>query len=292
MARQYSIQIVSQTEEDGRALRAMLEPGGYVINERLASGDFIVDTEDPGVDLYVVSLPESFSPSRQEGNSTGRVPRKRVLYTTPNAADSLRRELFRAGAAGVLTRPFDALDLLYRADQLLASDWNRFRREFDEDAMLELVKTLVDSRIETIEPALEPNHPTGHFYPAIATVLGRTALDHECLEKLASLGLLGREIVNRIRLCPECDDNRINYREVCPKCASINVLQQEMITHFACAYSAPIQDFRRGADLLCPKCNEMLRHIGVDYEKPSQLFRCLDCSFVFRDPTVETQCLR
>ncbi len=64
------------------------------------------------------------------------------------------------------------------------------------------------------------------------------------------------------------------------------------MTHFPCSYTAPLQDFRRGSELVCPKCNQGLRHIGVDYEKPSRLFTCFSCEFVFRDPAVEAQCLR
>lgn len=292
MAREHLIRVISQTEQEGSELQSMLETLGHTIDTQVAEGNSIVDAEDAGVDLYVVSLPAGFSPPLQDAGTAGRVPRKRVLYITPNPASALRRELFRSGAAAVLIRPFKQLDLIFRADQILSSDWNRFRREFDEDAMLELLKRLLENQVEVVEPALEPVMPTGHFYPAVAAIMGRTALDRECLEKLASLGLLGREVANRVRLCPECDDNRLNFRESCPKCSSINILQQEMVTHFSCAYSAPLTDFRRGSELECPKCHQALRHIGVDYEKPSQLFGCLDCEYTFSDPSVAAQCLR
>ncbi|MCH7909461.1 MAG: diguanylate cyclase [Candidatus Hydrogenedentes bacterium] len=292
MGDQNSIVIISQSPEERQELQSMLESAGHSVEGRDAAPDLMVQREEPGVDLYVVSLPADFQPALQEPGSLSRVARKRVLYITPNASGSMRRELFRAGAADVLTHPLKKIDLQYRAERILAANWMRFRKEFDEPAMLKFVKELLDARIETIEPALDPQMPTGHFYPAVANILGRSSMDRECLEKLAGLGLLGREVANRVRLCPECDDSRLNYRETCPKCNSLNILQQEMVTHFSCAHSAPLQHFRRGGNLVCPKCDQSLRHIGVDYEKPSQLFTCFSCEFVFRDPAVETQCLR
>ncbi|MCH8204554.1 MAG: diguanylate cyclase [Candidatus Hydrogenedentes bacterium] len=292
MGRQHKIVIISHNEEERRELQAMLESAGHSVEGRDAPPDLMVQREEPDVDLYVVGLPADFQPAPHEPGSIARVSRRRVLYVTNNASGSMRRELFRAGAAGVLTHPVEKIDLQYRAEQVLAANWNRFRREFDEPAMLKFLKEILETRIEVIEPSLDPQMPTGHFYPAVAKILGRTAMDRECLEKLAGLGLLGREVANRVRLCPECDDSRLNYRETCPKCSSLNILQQEMVTHFACAHSAPLQHFRRGSGLVCPKCNQALLHIGVDYEKPSRLFTCFSCEFVFRDPAVEAQCLR
>lgn len=292
MGHQNKIVIMSQSDEERRELQAMLEPAGHSVEERDTPPDLMIQREEPDVDLYVVSLPADFQPAQQEPGSVARVSRRRILYITRNASGAMRRELFRAGAAGVLTHPMEKIDLQYRAGQVLSANWNRFRREFDEPAMLKFLKEILDTRIEVIEPSLDPQMPTGHCYPAVGNILGRTSMDRECLEKLAGLGLLGREVANRVRLCPECDESRLNYREACPKCSSLNILQQEMVTHFPCSYSAPLQNFRRGGDLVCPKCDQALRHIGVDYEKPSRLFTCFSCEFVFRDPAVEVQCLR
>ena len=283
---------MSESELERQELRAMLEGTGHAIQERAAESNPLIQREDPEVDLFVVGLPEVYAPSGPGGNGAGRVARKPVLYVTRNATNAVRRELFRAGASGVLTYPFGRSDLQYAAEGILSSNSSRFRADFDDDAMLDFVRQLVEARLEVVDPALEPGMPTGHFYPLAAAIFGRTAMDHECLEKLASLGLLGRQVVNRVRLCPECDDGRLNHREVCPKCQSLDIMRREMITHFSCAYTAPLEQFRKGGDLLCPKCNQLLRHIGVDYEKPSSMLNCSDCDFIFRDPQVETQCLR
>ena len=43
----------------------------------------------------------------------------------------------------------------------------------------------------------------------------------------------------------------------------------------------------RGGDLVCPKCNRQLRHIGVDYEKPSKLFTCFNCEIYCPEKIVD-----
>ncbi len=292
MATAKNILIVGAAAPACFELRAPLEAMGHDVQERVTQSELLVGVEDPAIDLYVVALPDSFQAPGGVPGQVSRSARKRVVYVTPNPSDQLRRELFRAGAGAVLARPFSDLDLVFRAEQVMSSDWVRFHKAFDEPAMLDFLKKLLDQRIAIVEPALDPIMPIGHFYPAAARILGRTAVDREILEQLASFGLLAREVANRVRQCPECDDVRINFREVCPSCKSLNILQQEMVTHFACAYSGPLQHFRRGGDLVCPKCDQTLCHIGVDYEKPSRLFTCFGCETVFRDPLVESQCLR
>jgi diguanylate cyclase (GGDEF)-like protein len=292
LATQKSILIMGPADADCTELLGHLKGLGHATRTRVTASDLIVNVEEPDVDLYVVALPRSVQVAATGPGNVGRSARKRVLYVTADSSDVLRRELFRAGAGGVLAQPVGALDVQYAASQILASDWARFRKQFDEAAMLDFLKQLLDRRLDVIEPSLDPTTPAGHFYPEVARILGRTPMDRECLETLASLGLLARETANRVRMCPECDDSRLSFREACPNCKSLNIQQQEMVTHFACAFSAPLQHFRRGGDLVCPKCNQILRHIGVDYEKPSKLFTCFACETVFRDPTVEAQCLR
>jgi len=292
LATQKSIMILGRTEAECAELAGPVSALGHAVKTNPGAVDLIVNLEEPGVDLYVVALPDSFQVSGDGPARASRSPRKRVIYVTSNSDDAVRRELFRAGAGAVLVRPYTLTDLQYRVELILSSDWTRFRKQFDEAAMLGFLKKVLEQRLTVIEPALDPFSPVGHFYPDVAHILGRSPMDREVLESLASFGLLARETANRVRLCPECDDNRLNFREACPNCRSLNILQQEMVTHFACAFSAPLQHFRRGGDLVCPKCNQILRHIGIDYEKPSRLFTCFGCETVFRDPAVETQCLR
>lgn len=97
----------------------------------------------------------------------------------------------------------------------------------------------------------------------------------------------------RIYTCTSCSGGILNYREVCPKCQSSNSKEEDLVHHFPCAYVGPIKDFQNKLDddLNCPKCNKHLKHIGVDYDKPSILYTCNACSHKYQDFNVKAKCL-
>jgi GGDEF domain-containing protein len=51
------------------------------------------------------------------------------------------------------------------------------------------------------------------------------------------------------------------------------------------------KDFREGSALRCPKCRRELRHIGMDYDKPSEDLWCDDCAANFSEPSISCSCL-
>jgi hypothetical protein len=108
-----------------------------------------------------------------------------------------------------------------------------------------------------------------------------------------SEGILKGKFSDRVYLCPGCKSSQLSYRETCPKCSSSNTSTSEIIHHFPCAYVGPISDFSNELDdtLYCPKCTKRLRHIGVDYDKPSVLHTCNNCDNRFQDFFVKAKCM-
>ena len=106
-------------------------------------------------------------------------------------------------------------------------------------------------------------------------------------------GLFNSEFFDRTYSCSNCTSSHLNYREVCPKCQSPNAISEDLIHHFPCAYVGPISDFTNQLDdqLDCPKCSRRLRHIGVDYDKPSILHTCQKCTNTFQDFNVYAKCI-
>ena len=106
-------------------------------------------------------------------------------------------------------------------------------------------------------------------------------------------GIFTSEFVDRVYLCSQCSNGRMSYREVCPKCSSSNSSTDDIVHHFPCGYVGPMTDFKNEIDdeLDCPKCNKRLRHIGVDYDKPSVIHECLNCSHKFQNYFVKAKCL-
>ena len=106
-------------------------------------------------------------------------------------------------------------------------------------------------------------------------------------------GLIQGEFYDKTHYCNKCNHGALNFRSVCPKCASSNSETQDIIHHFPCGNVGPMSDFQNEVNdhLNCPKCNKQLRHIGVDYDKPSILHTCMKCDHKFQDFEVKAKCL-
>ncbi|MBR1787559.1 MAG: hypothetical protein IJ762_00005 [Bacteroidaceae bacterium] len=87
--------------------------------------------------------------------------------------------------------------------------------------------------------------------------------------------------VERIHLCPNCQSSHLIFAECCPKCESSHILQEPMIHHFRCANVSPESTYSYDGELRCPKCRHRLRHIGVDYDRPTDTYSCQECGHTF-----------
>jgi GGDEF domain-containing protein len=107
---------------------------------------------------------------------------------------------------------------------------------------------------------------------------------------LQSQQLVKDEFVKKAHFCPHCDSAFLNFKETCPDCSSDNLERDELIHHFKCGYTDVINKFIHNNRLKCPKCEDDLKHIGVDYDKPSTVSTCLGCKRTFQDPEVKADC--
>lgn len=161
------------------------------------------------------------------------------------------------------------------------------------DKRVLLIRRALEKAKGLIEPQSDIHSPLGHRYPlACETLELEPPEEVPYLEALAERGLLERQWVDKIHLCPFCHHYAINFREVCPNCDSSNIHLVEMLHHFRCGHVAPEHEFQKGIRYLCPKCNKALRHIGVDYEKPNTQFICKRCGHLFTDPKVSCLSLK
>jgi hypothetical protein len=97
--------------------------------------------------------------------------------------------------------------------------------------------------------------------------------------------------VDKVNLCHECEGTYMNFREVCPSCNSLELKSENLIHHFRCAYIGPESDFKQEEDLICPKCDKVLRHIGIDYDKPSEINQCQTCNHQSQDVNMRASCI-
>jgi hypothetical protein len=171
----------------------------------------------------------------------------------------------------------------------------RPRQPFDHPAglrqRLEILQHLVSEDV-ALEPWPDADALGGHAWPEVDEILGLPlGGGRGVLEQLADLGLLERELFNRIHLCPGCASCRINFRETCPACESIALQDEGLIHHFACAHTGLESDFESGRDLVCPKCKDILVRLGEDFERPHRTYVCRRGNHLFEDPRIEGQCL-
>lgn len=94
----------------------------------------------------------------------------------------------------------------------------------------------------------------------------------------------------RIHLCPKCMGSHLFYMETCPQCGSSNLKDEPVLHHFRCANISPESSYAYGGELRCPKCHRFLRHIGVDYDRPSNVYNCRQCNHAFMHTRMRVYC--
>jgi hypothetical protein len=164
-------------------------------------------------------------------------------------------------------------------------------RDASEEAVrrVAILQFLVTRGLGALEPRRDPYARLGFAWPPFDLLAGGDPTDD--LGALCGAGLLRHTFHDRILLCPGCGDARLAFREVCRSCDSSNVVRNEVIHHYRCGHVAPEEQFRRGAELVCPGCEGLLRHIGIDYERPAALLFCRACGLGDGEGVTRARCL-
>ncbi len=141
-------------------------------------------------------------------------------------------------------------------------------------------------------PAVDTRSPVGYSHPLAGLLFqAATPAEMDMLDELEDARLIKAGLVDRIHLCPKCDHYQINFREICPSCRSLNFRDEPAVHHYSCGCVGPERDFTRGTALICPKCSKELRHIGVDYDRPTAQLWCEECGANFLEALVQCYCL-
>ncbi|MDE6337084.1 MAG: hypothetical protein K2J63_09065 [Muribaculaceae bacterium] len=110
-------------------------------------------------------------------------------------------------------------------------------------------------------------------------------------KQLLRLGYIRRtRFIDRIHVCPMCKGSSLLFFETCPECGSSDIREEPVIHHFRCANVSPEHTYQQDGELVCPKCKKILRHIGVDYDRPSSIYTCGQCDHTFMYPNMRVLC--
>jgi len=149
----------------------------------------------------------------------------------------------------------------------------------------------IASRNMEIQPVPSVHTINGHIFPPLQPLFPKPDTGVlETLEYLETQKLLAGTFINHAYTCTHCGCAFLNFFETCPDCGSNDLSTDELIHHFKCAYVGELSEFRRDDNLICPKCDKLLKHIGVDYDKTSIVYHCNQCSNVFQEPGIMTAC--
>ncbi len=159
-----------------------------------------------------------------------------------------------------------------------------------EVEQVNILRYMLSRKIMVATPVVSEHSKYGYIFPDLFTI-GRYDT-FSLLDSMESEKMLKGEFVDNIRICKNCGSAHIGLRKVCPNCGSSNIRMEDYIHHFRCGYLGPESDYRvAGSDkLICPKCKRELKHIGVDYDRPSQTYICNECGNIFEDPDYSYIC--
>jgi len=149
------------------------------------------------------------------------------------------------------------------------------------------------SRHTTLQPANTRQSIIGYTYPLVEDM----SIEKDPLRIMAFLdsftteGLFRSSAMDKVNVCYECQSSYLNFSECCTKCTSIDLKTEELVHHFRCAYVGPQSDFTKNDKLVCPKCDHQLKHIGIDYDKPSEIHTCKSCNHSSQETKMKARCV-
>ncbi|WP_456342947.1 TackOD1 domain-containing metal-binding protein [Thermovibrio sp.] len=169
---------------------------------------------------------------------------------------------------------------------------NPYAITLPENWRMNFLRFLLSRQIDEVEPLLKKDSVIGFFWPEAAIILRKdeAGKEWEDLELMKRQKIFTSDTKNKTSLCPFCGYYNLILREICPSCGSVKIRLEEFIHHYSCGYIGPASEFQVGDKLICPKCHEELKHIGVDYDKPLEKFTCEECKSIFTEPDLSVLC--
>lgn len=138
---------------------------------------------------------------------------------------------------------------------------------------------------QTVDIVPQVDSTTGeHIYADIPESTGNL------LPELESVGILEKYLLDKVPSCPQCETSNFSVAYVCPYCQAHDIERGMTVEHYACGHIDLESNFKRGFQLICPKCSRPLKLIGTDYRKIGTDYHCNSCNKFFDIPLIEFSC--
>ena len=252
---------------------------GDIDTRRLSARAMQATLGDPRFDGILMKVPASI-------DDLTALWRAKALYVLPiiDLTGTLGR-ISDLDGSKLIARDADQVGRLVRSFEDRRAHLHRdilFSADLDEQLL---------GRMYVSNRALTPNYdPNSRMLVSYDVTLSPATVIREA-KRLCDQGLLRRQFFERFHVCPRCDSHRLNVREECINCRSSDLSEEQYLHHFRCAYQGPEAEFRRGDQLVCPKCRHELTHFGFDYDRPGTMVVCQSCSHSSSEPAVGFACV-
>jgi hypothetical protein len=104
------------------------------------------------------------------------------------------------------------------------------------------------------------------------------------LAELATKGVLEKRFVSKLVICPKCGSTDTPVHYCCPHCRSIEIDKKALFEHLACGVIDKEDNFKKGEQLICPRCSRELGELGITHRSVGTWFLCRTCQKAFDRP--------
>jgi hypothetical protein len=159
--------------------------------------------------------------------------------------------------------------------------------------VLNLIKDMMDGRIEEIRPTIDFTRESGAVYPQVEAMLGKGTDDViGILNRLVEENVFEARFYDRLIFCPSCNSMNLRPSQKCPKCGSGNIAKGRIIEHFACGKNGLEEEFTVSGKYICPHCRKPLKFLGTDYRSLGVNYKCRSCGALSTEVTLKWQCMK
>jgi len=155
--------------------------------------------------------------------------------------------------------------------------------------IIKLLKDLETKNIDTVEPVLEA--AVGYSYKGLPTQDFKEQLN--LLSEMGKLNLARPIKSHSVFCCTRCKSSAFLLKLICPMCGSSSFAMGSAIIHDNCKHL----DFERNfasstGKMICPKCSNELKSLGLDYSRISDIYECQNCKSMHQLAPQQYICLK
>lgn len=180
-----------------------------------------------------------------------------------------------AGATDIMIDPFEPRELRMRMNL----NSNPRRSRIDEPHQYAVAQeTPSNEAVNYLETVRAVQSHTSVVAPKFDPQLQRFTYDasESQIERWKDDPSVTKIVLDKILVCP-CCEGVPTFRSGCGCCGSAMTEPDVLIHHYACAHIASEAEFRKGDDLVCPKCRQMNLIASSDFETVDGGQTCADC---------------